>query len=163
VTVDTQEWADQTVSVHEAGGRHEVWLWMGTRYRDTEGPVPGTWAVLATFDDRGEAEAYRSRAAQVLENALRLSLPAVRDGTLVARTFPLREGPVKGEAPWAPRPHDAASYLRLHVDVHHADARGWGDAPSRRAYLADAWGRMAESDREAARGLLRAWLAELGG
>jgi hypothetical protein len=161
VTVDTQEWADQTVSVPEAGGRHEVWLWMGTRYRDTEGPVPGTWVVLATFDDRGEAEAYRSRAAQVLENALRLSLPAVRDGTLVAKLFEFRPPP-GDEAP--PRPaHDAAAYLRLRSDVHHADVRGWGDSPSHALYVAGVRGRMAESEREAARGLLRAWLAELGG
>jgi hypothetical protein len=161
VTVDTQEWADQTVSVHEADGRHEVWLWMGARYRDTEDPVPGTWVVLATFDDPGEAEAYRSRAAQVLENALRLSLPAVRDGTLTAKLFKLP--PPAGEES-APRPpQDAASYLRLRADVHHADVRGWGDAPSALTYVAGVRGRMAESEREVARGLLRAWLAELGG
>jgi hypothetical protein len=159
--VDTQGWADETVSVRQLGGRHEVWLWMGARYRETDDPVPGTWAVLAAFDDPAEAEAYRARAAQVLENALRLSLPAVRDGTLVGKRFKVRP-PAGVEAPPRPTP-DAASFLRLRAEVHHADARGWPEAPSRRAYLADVWGRMPESERRAACGLLRAWLAELGG
>jgi hypothetical protein len=159
--VDTQEWADETVSVRQLGGRHEVWLWMGARYRETDDPVPGSWAVLASFDGPEDAEAYRSRAARVLGNALRLSLPAVRDDTLVAKRFKVRP-PAGVEAPPRPAPH-AASYLRLRADVQHADARGWEHAPSRAAYMADVRGRMSESEREAARGLLRAWLAELGG
>jgi hypothetical protein len=86
--MDTQQWADATVSVHKAAGRWEVRLWMGVRHRDDGSWPPGTWMALADFAVREEAEDYRGRAAQILENALRLSLPLVRDSTLTAKQFP---------------------------------------------------------------------------
>jgi hypothetical protein len=86
--VDTQEWADRTVSVHEVGGRWEVRLWMGVTLKGTDHWAGWTWMPLASFDSEAEAVSYRRDAAQILENALRLSLKAVREGRLVARQFP---------------------------------------------------------------------------
>jgi hypothetical protein len=86
--VDTQEWADRTVSVHEAGARWEVRLWMGVTLRGTDHWAGWTWMPLASFDSEAEAGSYCRAAAQILENALRLSLNAVREGRLVARRFP---------------------------------------------------------------------------
>jgi hypothetical protein len=157
--VDTRQWADATVSTRPVGGRWEVWLWAGVRYRDGEVAVPGTWLVLAAFPGEAEADAYRDRAAKVLENAVRLALP------LEPRRFPelarrLKEARESG----APRPvPDALTYLRLRADVAHADRQGVGDQSSRRHYLAEARDRMAAREREAARDTLRAWLAELEG
>jgi hypothetical protein len=88
VIVDTQEWADRTVSVHEVGGRWEVRLWMGVTLKGTDHWAPWTWMPLASFGSEAEAGSYRRAAAQILENALRLSLRAVREGRLVARPFP---------------------------------------------------------------------------
>jgi hypothetical protein len=86
--VDTQEWADRTVSVHEAGGRWAVRLWTGVSRKDDGSWAPGSWMLLTLRDTPEEAEEYRRQAAQVLENALRLSLNAIREGRLVARQFP---------------------------------------------------------------------------
>jgi hypothetical protein len=88
VTVDTQEWADRTVSVHAVDGRWEVRLWMGVTMKGSDHWAPWTWMPLASFDSEAEAGSYRRAAAQILENALRLSLNAIRDGSLVARQFP---------------------------------------------------------------------------
>jgi hypothetical protein len=86
--VDTQEWADRTVSVHEVEGRWEVRLWMGVTLKGTDHWAEWTWMPLASFDSQAEANSYRGEAANILENALRLSLHAVREGTLVAKQFP---------------------------------------------------------------------------
>jgi hypothetical protein len=158
--VDTQQWADATVSTRPVGGRWEVWLWAGVRYRDGEVAVPGTWLVLAAFPGEAEADAYRDRAARVLENAVRLALP------LEPRRFPELARRLKEarEDPHATAPVPGAlTYLRLRADVADADRQGVGDQSSRRDYLADARGRMAPGDWLAARDTLRAWLAELGG
>jgi hypothetical protein len=155
--VDTQQWADMVVSTRPVGGRWEVWLWAGARYRDGDVAVPGSWAVLAAFPGEAEADAYRDRAARVLENAARLALP------LEPARFPelARRARAALEAGGARPVPTALTYLRLRADVTDADRRGIGDQESRRDYLADARGRMASAEREVARGVLREWLAEL--
>lgn len=157
--MNTQEWADATLSTRLVGGRWEVWLWAGVRYRDGEVAVPGTWLVLMTFPNEAVADLYRERVAQVLENAVRLALP------LEPRRFPgLARRLKEARESAAPRPApDGLTYLRLRADVAHADRREVGDQESRRDYLADVRGRMASAEREAARTTLREWLAEMEG